>query len=79
MHNLQTYKGNTMQKCKKAIIGGTGVGSLANLIGPFPVETTYGIVETYRFFHLQEKRFFSFPDTEKNILPHPMPSTSGHR
>ncbi len=33
----------------KAIIGGTGVGSLPNLQGPFETETAYGTVQTYRF------------------------------
>ena len=38
-----------MQQCTKAIIGGTGVESLPGLSGPYPVETPYGVVETYRF------------------------------
>lgn len=38
-----------MHQCTKAIIGGTGVEALPDLSGPFPVETPYGVVETYRF------------------------------
>lgn len=47
-----------MPHCRKAIIGGTGVGSLANLSGPFPVETIYGVVETYRFILSGEEILF---------------------
>ena len=47
-----------MQHRRKAIIGGTGVGSLANLKGPFLVETTYGNVETYRFTLAEEEILF---------------------
>ncbi len=32
----------------KAIIGGTGVGSLPNTSGPYMIKTTFGDVETYR-------------------------------
>jgi len=32
----------------KAIIGGTGVGSLPNASGPYMTQTSYGEVETYR-------------------------------
>ncbi len=42
----------------KAIIGGTGVGSLANLKGPFETETAYGTVQTYRFSLGEEEILF---------------------
>lgn len=47
-----------MHQCTKAIIGGTGVESLPDLSGPFPVETPYGVVETYRFTSGEEEILF---------------------
>ncbi|MEA5027301.1 MAG: S-methyl-5'-thioinosine phosphorylase [Sphaerochaeta associata] len=42
----------------KAIIGGTGVGSLPNLQGPFQTETAFGVVQTYRFRIGEEEILF---------------------
>ncbi|MGE4583276.1 MAG: S-methyl-5'-thioinosine phosphorylase [Sphaerochaeta sp.] len=42
----------------KAIIGGTGVGSLPNLKGPFITQTPYGDVQTYRFLLGDEEILF---------------------
>ncbi len=43
---------------QKAIIGGTGVGSLPNLKGPFQTHTPYGAVQTYRFTIGEEEILF---------------------
>lgn len=58
----------------KAIIGGTGVGSLPNLQGPFQTETAFGVVQTYRF-RIEEEEILFYPDMGAVILHRPMPST----
>ncbi len=60
-----------MHHCTKAIIGGTGVESLSNLMGPFPVKTMYGDVQTYRFTLAGEEiLFLPRHGREHNTPPH---------
>lgn len=42
----------------KAIIGGTGVGSLPHIKGPYTTATSYGEVQTYRFMLGNEEILF---------------------